>query len=66
MFGRDESMNEEGAAVANPPAPVVTADEVVELWLGDLIHNIPALRETDNYNKLRSAVDDLKSKLQHG
>ena len=35
----------------------------IETWFGDLIQSVPALRETDTYNKLRTAVNDLKTKV---
>jgi len=55
MFDRTGDTFEEGATVANTSEPIAntstSSEETIELWLSDLIHNIPALRETDNYNK---------------
>lgn len=48
---------------AAPAAPIDTSAEI-ENWFADLLASLPALRETDNYNRLRAACDDLKSRLQ--
>lgn len=50
------------------PAPVsaqaINSNELVDGWASDLIGNISALRETDNYNAFRAALAELKQKLQ--
>lgn len=49
---------------AQPAVIAVNAAEVIEAWAGDVVANIPELRETGNYNKFRAAVDDIKTRLQ--
>lgn len=48
---------------AAPVAPIDSSAEI-ESWFADLLASLPLLRETENYNRLRTAVDDLKSRLQ--
>lgn len=36
---------------------------IIETWVNDLIGNIPHLRETEAFNILRNAIEELKSKL---
>lgn len=48
---------------AAPAAPIDSSAEI-EIWFADLLASLPLLRETDNYNRLREACDDLKSRLQ--
>lgn len=42
----------------------IDASAVIEGWFTDLLASLPALRETDTYNPLRAALDDLKVRLQ--
>jgi hypothetical protein len=48
---------------AVPAAPIDSSAEI-EIWFADLLASLPLLRKTENYNRLRTAVDDLKSRLQ--
>lgn len=48
-------------AAVNPI--VVNVEQHLEAWLHDLLASIPLLRDTDTYNRLRAAVDDLKHRL---
>ena len=58
----------EVAPLANSPIPievvVAKSDALIEIWASDLLLNIHPLRETENYNKFRAAITELKSKLQ--
>jgi hypothetical protein len=47
------------AAAAQPPAH----HAVIDAWFSDLLGNIPELRATEPYNKVRAAIDDLKTRL---
>lgn len=52
---------------ADTPAVVVSVsniDQEVETWFGDLLQSIPVLRETEVFNRMRPAVDDLKKRIQ--
>lgn len=53
-------------AKTDPVTPVaaIDASEVIEVWFTDLLASLPALRETDTYNPMRSALNDLKVQLQ--
>ncbi|MDA8095586.1 MAG: hypothetical protein M0T84_17095 [Betaproteobacteria bacterium] len=57
---------EEGKGLANSLENEVhkIVDETVGKWLGDVIHSIPHLRETDAYNRLRVKAHDLKEELK--
>lgn len=48
---------------AAPAAPIDSSAEI-EAWFADLLASLPLLRETEHYNRLRVACDDLKSRLQ--
>ena len=48
------------AATAAPPAGL---DAAIERWFADHFHGSPHLRDTDAFNHLRRAVDDLKLRL---
>ena len=39
------------------------AAQIVDVFANDLMGNIPVLRHPDNFNKFKSAIDDLKAKL---
>lgn len=51
--------------VAISAAPIDTSAEI-ERWFADLLASLPTLRETETYNPMRSAIDDLKVRLQPG
>ena len=49
---------------AAPQAALAPAHHaVIEAWFSDLLGNIPELRATEPYNKVRKAIDDLKTRL---
>jgi hypothetical protein len=49
---------------AAAPTALIDTSAEIENWFADLLASLPELRETDNYNRLRAACDDLKSRLQ--
>ena len=41
-----------------------TVSEQLEAWFAEHFHGHPAMRDTEAYNHVRRAVDDLKSRLE--
>lgn len=51
-------VSEDAPIEAAAPAPSAAAR--IEAWFVDWFHGAPAMRDTEAYNHVRRAVDDLK------
>ena len=50
-------------APASETSAISPLDAAIEAWFVEQIHNSPVSRATDAFNHVRSAVDDLKTRL---
>jgi hypothetical protein len=46
------------------PPPLSKTDALVDAWFAELHANIPALRETENFNRMRAQIAELKARLK--
>jgi hypothetical protein len=53
--------DENSTAQADQPSP---ADEIVDRWFNDVVHNSPASRDTQVFNHLLAAMAELKKRLR--
>lgn len=56
-----DAENEAPAPVPATPSPLAVR---LEIWFADHFHGHPAMRDTEAFNHVRHAVDDLKQRLE--
>ncbi len=59
----DEQDSEPAAASEIVAAPGGKHDATIERWFAAAFHGAPAMRDSDAFNHVRRAVDDLKRRL---
>ncbi len=51
-------------SAVNITATAKNASDIVDIWAADLVGNLADLRETENYITFRTAIADLKTRIQ--